>query len=148
MVNNMPEGLAEQVEEVLEEPGRIELKYQFVELRAKGWSYARIARKLKVSKSTLSNWRAELEADIASLRAMELDALYERYYMLKEGRIKQLGGQVKAIIKELKSRDLSEVSTEKLLELLLKFYDVLQAEYVELRPLSDGQIAELKAVRR
>jgi len=144
----MPAGLAEQVEEILEQPGRIELKHQFVELRAKGWSYSRIAKKLKVSKSTLSNWRSELEADIASLRAMELEALYERYWMLKEGRIRQIGGQVKAIIKELKTRNLSEVSTEKLLDLLLKFYDVLQSEYTEPKPLSDGQISELKDISR
>jgi len=36
-----------------EDPGKQELKFQFIELRAKGWSYARISRKLKVSKSTL-----------------------------------------------------------------------------------------------
>jgi len=144
----MPAGLAEQVEEILEQPGRIELKHQFVELRAKGWSYSRIAKKLKVSKSTLSNWRSELEADIASLRAMELEALYERYWMLKEGRIRQIGGQVKAIIKELKSRNLSEVSTEKLLDLLLKFYDVLQSEYTEPKTLSDRQISEIKEISR
>jgi len=144
----MPAGLAEQVEEILEQPGRIELKHQFVELRAKGWSYSRIAKKLKVSKSTLSNWRSELEADIASLRAMELEALYERYWMLKEGRIRQIGGQVKAIIKELKTRNLSEVSTEKLLDLLLKFYDVLQSEYTEPKTLSDRQISEIKEISR
>ena len=139
----MTEEVLDQVEEAL---GKIEIKHQFIELRAKGWSYSRIARKLKVSKSTLSNWRSELEADIASLRAMELDALYERYYMHKEGRIKQIGGQMKAILKELKTRDLSEVSTDKLLDILLKFYDVLQEEYTELKPLSDAEISELKAV--
>ena len=148
MSETMPAGLAEQVEEILEQPGRIELKHQFVELRAKGWSYSRIAKKLKVSKSTLSNWRSELEADIASLRAMELEALYERYWMLKEGRIRQIGGQVKAIIKELKTRNLSEVSTEKLLDLLLKFYDVLQSEYTEPKTLSDRQISEIKEISR
>jgi transposase len=92
---------------VLEEPGKLELKSQFIELRAKGWSYRKIANRLKVSKSTLSNWRAELEEEIASLRAMELEALYERYCLAKEGSIKLLGNQLKAIKKELKSRDLS-----------------------------------------
>lgn len=139
----MTEDVLDQVDEAL---GKMELKHEFIELRAKGWSYSRIARRLKVSKSTLSNWRSELEADIASLRAMELDALYERYYMHKEGRIKQLGGQMKAILKELKSRDLSEVSTDKLLDILLKFYAVLQEEYSELKPLSDAEISELKAL--
>ena len=57
------------------EAGKLELKSQFVELRAKGWSYVKIARKLKVSKNTLANWGAELEGEIASLKAMELEAL-------------------------------------------------------------------------
>lgn len=128
-----------------EDPGRLELKSQFVELRAKGWSYLRIARKLKVSKATLSNWRAELEGEIASLKAMELEALYERYFLAKEGRIKLLGEQLKAIQEELKTRKLDEVSTDKLLELLLKVYQALKEEYTEARPLSSQEIQELKA---
>jgi len=59
-----------------EDTGRLELKDQFIELRAKGLSYQKISRRLKVSKSTLANWSTELEGEIASLRAMELEALY------------------------------------------------------------------------
>ncbi len=129
---------------VLEEPGKLELKAQFVELRAKGWSYVRISRKLKVSKSTLSNWRAELEAEIASLRAMELEALYEKYFLAKEGRIKLLGETLKAIQAELKTRKLEDVSTDKLLELQLKVYQALKEEHTEARPLSDQEIQALR----
>jgi len=60
------------------EAGKLEVKAQFIELRAKGWSYVKISRKLKVSKNTLANWGAELEGEIASLKAMELEALYEK----------------------------------------------------------------------
>jgi transposase len=35
-----------------EPPGRHELKAQFVELRARGLSYTKIAKKLKVAKAT------------------------------------------------------------------------------------------------
>jgi len=127
-----------------EEAGKYELKLHFVELRAKGWSYIRIARKLKVSKATLSNWRAELEEEISSLKAMELEALQERYYLAKEGRIKLLGEQIKAIQQELKSRPLSDVPTDKLLDILLRYYAQLKEEFVETRPLSDREIEELK----
>lgn len=130
--------------EVYEQPGRQELKSQFIELRAKGWSYLRISKKLKVSKATLSNWRQELEAEIASLKAMELEALYERYYLAKEGRIKLLGEQLKSIQEELKTRKLEDVSTEKLLELQLKVFQALKEEYVEARPLSDQEIQWLR----
>jgi hypothetical protein len=38
---------------LLEEKVKQELKVQFIELRAKGWSNARISRKFKVSKFTV-----------------------------------------------------------------------------------------------
>ena len=125
------------------EAGKMEIKSQFVELRAKGWSYVKIARKLKVSKNTLANWGAELEGEIASLKAMELEALYEKSYMTKEARIRLLGAQLKEIQDELKKRGLESVSTEKLLEMELKLYQALQAEYVETRPLTEEEIEAL-----
>ncbi len=125
------------------EAGKLELKSQFIELRAKGWSYVKISRKLKVSKNTLANWGAELEGEIASLKAMELEALYEKSYMTKEARIKLLGAQLKGIQDELKKRGLEDVSTDKLLDMELKLYQALQAEYVEARPLTDAEIGAL-----
>ena len=123
--------------------GKLEVKSQFIELRAKGWSYLKIARKLKVSKNTLASWGAELEGAIASLRAMEMEALHEKYFMTKEARIQLLGEQLKEIKAELKKRGLGAVSTEKLLEMELKLYQALQAEYVEARPLTEGEIEAL-----
>ena len=114
--------------------GKEEQKSRFIHLRAKGNSFAKIAKELKVSKSTLSNWSQELEEQIAQAKAMELEALQEEYYLLKEGRIRLLGDQIKAIQEELSSRDLSKVNTEKLLELQLKYFGELKTEYVEARP--------------
>ena len=131
----------------LPEAGRLEIKQTFVELRAKGWSLRKIERKLRVSKSTLANWCQELEEEIASLKAMELEALYESHFLAKESRIRSLAEQLKAIQKELKSRGLKDVPTGKLLELELQYLAALQEEYVEPRPLSQGEIAELKALR-
>ena len=125
------------------EAGKMEIKSQFIELRAKGWSYLKIARKLKVSKNTLAGWGAQLEGDIASLRAVEMEALHEKYFMTKEARIQLLGEQLQEIKAELKRRGLEEVSTEKLLEMELKLYQALQAEYVETRPLTEDEIEAL-----
>lgn len=129
---------------VMEAPGKNELKDQFVDLRARGWSYAKIARKLKVSKSTLANWSVELEAQIASLRAIELDALYEKYYLAREARIRLLGEQIKSLQEELKKRDLKDVPTEKLIDLQLRYYEALREEYIETRPLSEAEIQALE----
>jgi transposase len=122
------------------ESGKLELKSQFVELRAKGWSYVKIARRLKVSKNTLTNWGAELEGEIASLKAIEMEALHEKYFMNKEARIRLLGEQLKEIKDELKRRGLETVSTDRLLEMELKLYQALQAEYVETRPLTEEEM--------
>ncbi len=134
--------------ESLQELGKLDVKLQFVALRAKGWSYAKIAKRLKVSKGALANWNAELEEEIASLKAMELEALQETYFLAKEGRIKLLGEQVKAIQRELKSRPLADIPTDKLLELLLRYYGELREEAIEPRPLSSQEMAEIKALRQ
>ena len=131
----------------LQEAGKLELQQQFVILRAKGWSLRKIERKLKVSKTALANWSQELEEEIASLKAMELEVLYESYYLTKEARIKALGQQLKAIQKELKKRGLQDVPTAKLLDLQLHYLAALQEEYVRARPLSEPEIIQLKVAR-
>ena len=114
-----------------------------IQYRAQGWSYSRIAQALGVARSTIGNWAAELEAEIAQARALELEALQEEYYLLKAGRIEMLGGLLNELKAELQARDLSEISTDKLIELLLKVWSELKSEYVEVKPISDQQAAEI-----
>ena len=124
--------------------GKAELKAEFVQLRAKGLPYLRIAERLGVAKSTLANWNAELEAEIASAKAMELEALQEQFFLLKEGRITLLGEQLRRLRGELANRDLADVPTDKLLELVLRYHATLKEEFVEVRPLSEGELARLR----
>ncbi len=108
-----------------------EQKTRFIELRAQGHSYAAIAKELGVSKGTLTAWNTELETEIARARAVELEALQEEFFLLKEGRIRLVGEQLKAIQVEIGKRDLSKVNTDKLLELQLRYFGELKGEYVE-----------------
>jgi transposase len=131
------------------EPGKEEQKHRFVMLRAEGYSYARIGRELGVSKGTLTAWNGELEAQIARMRAMELEALQEEFFLLKEGRIRLIGEQLKAIQTEIGRRDLTQVRTDKLLELQLRYFEEVKGEYVETGQrtrtepkLNSGEIAE------
>ncbi len=126
--------------------GKAELKAEFIQLRAKGLPYVRIAERLGVAKSTLANWNAELEAEIASARAMELEALQAEFFVLKEGRITILGEQLQRLRGELASRGLTDVPTERLLELLLRYQAALKEEAVELCPLSDSEQARLRSL--
>ena len=99
----------------------IEQKEKFIELRAKGYSFDKIAKELGRAKQTLIDWSKELEEEIANHKALELEALYEKYYLHKETRLQTFGELLGKIKKEIEKRNLSDVSTEKLLELYLKY---------------------------
>lgn len=131
-----------------EEPGKLDLKAQFIQLRATGLSFRKIAKKLQVSKSTLANWNEDLAEEIAIHRAIEMEALQEEYWLHKEGRIRLLGGIVQRLQKEAKARSLEDISTETLFLLLFKFQEKLQAEAVDLRPLSTREAMILKSLRK
>ena len=119
-----------EIENETDDLGKEEQKSRFILLRAKGLSYAKIAKELRVSTSTLTNWNQELLEEIAQAKSIELEALQEEYFMLKEGRLKLLGGQLKTIQEEISGRDLSKVSTEKLMEFQLRYFGELKTEYV------------------
>lgn len=122
----------------------LETKERFIELRAKGWSFDKIAKELGKAKQTLIDWSKDLEEEISNCKALELEALYEKYYILKEHRIASFGKIVGELNKEIDSRDLSRVPTDKLLELLLKYSNQLKEEIVEPSFKSSGEIQEEK----
>lgn len=132
----------EGITDIEESLGRTEQKLRFVEMRASGHSYLSISKALRVSKGTLTNWSRELEAEIATAKALELEALQETFYLLKEGRIRLLGGLLERLRLELESRDLSTLTTDKLVDLLLRVYGELQQERVEVRPLGRGPLRD------
>ena len=75
------EGNPIDIENEMDDLGKEEQKSRFIHLRAKGNSFDKIAKELKVSKSTLSNWSQELEEQIAQTKAMELEALQEEFFL-------------------------------------------------------------------
>ena len=117
-------------------------KERFIELRAKGWSYDKIGKELGKAKQTLIDWSKELQDEIANLKALELEALYEKYYLLKETRLQTFGEMLTKIKTEVESRDLSDVPTDKLLELLLKYNSQVKEEIVEPTFKSSEEITE------
>lgn len=126
----------------------IETKTRFIELRAKGYSFDKIAKELGKAKQTLIDWSKDLEEEIANLKALELEALYEEFYLLKEDRLRRLGKILKAIEDELLDRDLSEVATDRLLDLLLKYRAQIEEDLVEPTFKSREEISEEEADRK
>ncbi|MGG0487412.1 hypothetical protein ABEY65_29120 [Priestia aryabhattai] len=103
-------------------------KHHFIELRAQGFSFDKIANKLGIAKSTLIQWSKEFETEIANLKAIEMEALFEKYFMSKKARIELFGEQIIGIKKELEKRDFSDIPSEKLVDLLLKYISQLKED--------------------
>jgi len=117
-------------------------KEKFIDLRAQGLSFDKIAKELQTSKQTLIDWSKELQNEIANRKALELETLYEKYYLLKEAKIKKYGAILSKITSELEERDFSNVPTGRLLELYLLYFERLSQEIVEPTFKSSQEIAE------
>lgn len=119
-----------------------ELKERFIELRAQGWSFDKIAKELGKAKQTLIDWSKELQDEIANRKALELDSLYEKYYLSKEHRLKTFGETLQRIRDEVAKRNLKDVPTEKLLELYIKYADKVKEEAIEPKFKTQQEITE------
>ncbi len=92
-------------------------KSRFIELRAQGWSLARIAAHLDVSKRTLVDWNQHAQAEIRALKAVELEALQEKLLASHEAELTQLNAHLQRVEQELAVRTFKGVSTENLYRL-------------------------------
>jgi len=105
-----------------------ETKQKFIELRASGYSYDKIAKELNVSKQTLIKWSAKLEHDITTAECISYATLLESYELVKQARIEKLAEQIKRVRDEINKRDLSDIPTEKLFVVLEKLNKQLSDE--------------------
>jgi len=115
-------------------------KEQFIQLRAQGVSYSNISKEIGKSKQTLIDWGKELEEEIRNLKAIELEAIYEKYFLLKEARLQSFGIVTQRIRQEIESRDFSDIPTEKLLDLFLKYNSIIKQEIPEPHSTELGEV--------
>ncbi len=87
---------------------------RFIELRSQGWPFARIATELNVSKPTLINWSRKHQFQIQNLRAVELEALPDKWLAPVSDRLNSLGEQLCKVEAELATRDVKALSTPQL----------------------------------
>jgi hypothetical protein len=88
---------------------------RFIELRVQGKVYSQIAAELNVSKPTLIAWSRKHQHMIDNLRAIEREQLLEKLLASSEARMQALGEQLRAAEVELAKRDLTTLSTGRLL---------------------------------
>ena len=87
---------------------------RFIELRSQGWPFARIATELNVSKPTLIHWSRKHQFQIQNLRAVELEALADKWLSSVSDRLNSLGEQLQKVEAELATRDIKALSTTQL----------------------------------
>ena len=73
---------------------------KFIELRAQGWSFARIAAELGVAKSTLTEWSRKFRFEIHNRRALALDDLQDRLLGTVQSRVAGLAEKLAKIENE------------------------------------------------
>jgi hypothetical protein len=87
---------------------------RFIELRAQGWSYARLMTGLNVTKPTLIAWSRKHQFQIQNLKAIELEALGEKWLASVADRVGALGEQLRQVEAVLRQRDVGELTTPQL----------------------------------
>lgn len=108
-----------------------EKRAEFIELRAKGLSYNKVAEKLHISKSTCSKWAKEYEAEITERKEARIEELNSLYALDKASRLERLGKARQEIDTALEGKDLSELPADVLLKLKLKVEEQIRGEYYD-----------------
>lgn len=106
----------------------IETQQRFIFLRSEGWSFARIAEELKVSKPTLISWSRKFRFDIQNQRAINIESLREKWLSTRDLRVNALGEQLRKVEVELSKRDLATVSTTRLFTLVRSLRQQIEQE--------------------
>jgi hypothetical protein len=119
-----------------------ETKHRFIELRAQGASFDRCSKELGKSKQTLINLNKELEDEIANVKAIELEALYESYFLTKRNQVIHIGTILNNLKCEIESRNLSDIPTDKLFDLFFKYHSFIKAECIEPRFKTESEMIE------
>jgi hypothetical protein len=102
-------------------------KAMFVELRAQGLSFDKIAAELGVSKPTLLQWNREFSREIANAAYFEFETLLNQYKLAKKMRIDTFAAILEKAMTELKSRPLTTLRTKD----LLMFISTLESKIKE-----------------
>jgi len=87
---------------------------RFIELRASGWTYARLMSELNVSKPTLIAWSRKHQFQIQNLKAIELEALAEKWLASVTDRVNGLGEQLRKVELAISQRNVEELKTPQL----------------------------------
>ena len=103
---------------------------QFIDLRARGYSFDKISQQIGVSKPVLIKWERIHRERIEQERGFEVQAILEKYNLMRLSKIEAFSFLLDCVLSELKKRgeSLSSLSTEKLLSLGLSLEERLSQD--------------------
>lgn len=111
----------------------IENKERFIELRAHGLSFDKIALEIGVSKPTLIKWNRECSKEVANLTYFNFEKLIEQYRLLKTHKIEALAKTLNRVLDELSKRNFENVSTKDLVSIAFAIEGRLKESISDIR---------------
>jgi len=105
-------------------------KDKFIQLRAEGLSYDKIAAELEISKSTALQLGHDFEQEIKRMQFIHLEAMAEQYKLVKTARIASIAKVLEQVDTSLQSADFDKLPADRLVLLKYKLVDRLLQELV------------------
>lgn len=115
----------------------MEEKQKFIELRAKGISFDKIANELRVSKPTLLKWNQDFQKEIANLLYFQIESTLSQFRLEKCARIESMATILSKALEELRSRSMQDLSTKELLGIIHQANERLEKEVSSVRYTTD-----------
>ena len=112
-------------------------KQKFIELRAQGFSFDKIAQEMSTSKPTLLKWSRDYHKEIANLVYFQLEATLAQFRLEKGARVESMAALLSKALEELKSRSFAELSGKELLSIIDHASEKLQSELSNVRYITD-----------
>jgi len=121
----------------------IEEKQKFIQLRAQGLSFDKIAEELEISKPTLLSWSGELFEEVQEAVFHEQEKLLNQYEVMRRARFETYSRLLSEALQELNKRakehKLSKMETSQLLKLTLSVEQRLEQDTAQRLVLVDTQ---------
>src|SRR5438105_10683987 len=118
-----------------------ETKDKFIELRAAGRSLCDIAKEIQVSKRTLVDWNQQFREEVRKVRAIEVEAIYDKIIMSRENQLKWMVHFHKEMLTLMSKRGFSFMKEHDLLHFILVYgREIAQLRAEVLGPLDQPPI--------
>ena len=92
-------------------------KEKFIELRASGLSFDKIASMLNISKPVLISWSVEFQKEIKNLEYFRYQAILEQYKLIQEKRIEFLSIQLNKVNDAISKKNFEDASLKELISI-------------------------------